>query len=187
MKAIQGYVKLYNIQKGIQNYEKRNKNLVNIFKINKNINSIPYYIISFIMDSNDGDYIRGSIRINEVDWKTLHPIFFLALLYLGNGYYGKSSHGNQWGDYYGHHFKRNKHGLSELADILRDDFNIMCYTSDGNCHSYVSFVIEYYDSQDKRYTVSFPSIDDLFNAEEEMISTIKEVIKDYKNINKIIH
>ena len=160
------------------------KNLINRFKINENGNSIPYYLISFIMNSYDEDYVRGSIRIYEVDWKTLHPVFFLALLYLGNSYSGKFSHGEDWGHYYGHHFEENKHGLSELADILENDFSIMCHTSYGRCHSYVSIVIEYYDLQDQRCSVSFPSIDDLFNTEEEMISTIKEAIEDYRDINK---
>lgn len=159
------------------------KNIVNRFTIKENENPTPYYIISFVMDSNDGDYIKDSVRINEANWKTLHPVFFLALLYLGNGYSGKFSHGENWGRYYGHHFKKNKHGLSELADIL-EDFDIMCYTEYGKCHSYTSIIIEYYDSQDKRHTVTHPYIDNLFNTEEEMISTIKEAIEDYKNINK---
>ena len=52
------------------------KNLVNKFTLNENGNSTPYYIISFVMDSNDGDYIRDSVRINEVNWKTLHQFSF---------------------------------------------------------------------------------------------------------------
>ena len=41
--------------------------------------------------------------------------------------------------------------------------------------------IEYFDEQDKRYSVSYPSIDDLFDTEEEMISAIKEAIDIYND------
>ena len=94
-------------------------------------------------------------------------MFFLVLLYLGNGYGGKFSHGDDWGDYYGHHFVYNKHGLSVLADILADDYGIMCRTDWGRCHSYVNIEIDYYDEQEKKHSVNYPSIDDLFETEEE--------------------
>lgn len=51
----------------------------------------PYYLISYKMDSNDGDYMKDACQIPESEWKSLHPVFFLALLYLGNGYSGKFS------------------------------------------------------------------------------------------------
>lgn len=158
------------------------KNLVKKFKISNEKKSIePYYLISYKMDSNDGDYMKDTCQIPESKWKSLHPVFFLALLYLGNGYSGKFSHGDKWGDYYGHHFKDNKHGLNELADILDDDYGIMCYTDCGNCHSYVGIEIDYYDEQEKKHSVNYPSIDDLFETEEEMIDAITEAIEDYYN------
>ena len=42
----------------------------------------------------------------------------------------------------------------------------------------------YFDEQCKKYKVSYPSIDDLFDTEEEMISTIKEAINNYKKLLK---
>ena len=162
--------------------KKEIKNLVEKFKVSKEKKSIePYYLISYTMDSNDGDYMNDTCSIPESEWKSLHPVFFLALLYLGNGYDGKFSHGNNWGDYYGHHFEDNKHGLSELADILDDDIDIMCRTDWGKCHSYVDISIDYYDEQEKKHSVNYPSIDDLFETEEEMIATITEAIEDYYN------
>ena len=85
-----------------------------------------------------------------------------------------------WGNYYGHHFEENKHGLSELADVA-NEFDMMCYSDCGRCHSYAKIKIEYFDEQDKRHYVSYPSIDDLFDTEEEMISAIKEAIDNYNN------
>ena len=57
----------------------------------------------------------------------------------------------------------------------------MCYTDWGKCHSYVDISIDYYDEQEKKHSVNYPSIDDLFETEEEMIATITEVIEDYYN------
>ena len=157
------------------------KNLAEKFKINAESKSIkPYYLISYTMDSNDADYMKGTVKFSEQEWKELPLAFLFAILYFGNGYSGKFSHGNNWGEYYGHHFEENEHGLSELADIAAK-FDMMCYSDWGRCHSYTKIKIEYFDEQDKRYSVSYPSIDDLFDTEEEMISTIKEAIDSYNN------
>ena len=157
------------------------KNLAEKFKINAKNKSIkPYYLISFTMDSNDGDYMKGTVKFSEQEWKELALAFLFAILYFGNGYSGKFSHGNKWGNYYGHHFEENEHGLSELADIAVE-FDMMCYNDWGRCHSYEEIKIEYFDGQDKRYSVSYPSIDDLFDTEEEMISAIKEAIDIYND------
>ena len=157
------------------------KNLAEKFKINAKNKSIkPYYLISFTMDSNDGDYMKGTVKFSEQEWKELPLAFLFAILYFGNGYSGKFSHGNNWGEYYGHHFEENEHGLSELADIAAE-FDMMCYSDWGRCHSYTKIKIEYFDEQDKRYSVSYPSIDDLFDTEEEMIAVIKEAIDIYND------
>ena len=157
------------------------KNLAEKFKINIESKSIqPYYLISYKMDSNDGDYMKGTVKFSEQEWKELPLAFLFAILYFGNGYSGKFSHGNNWGEYYGHHFEENEHGLSELADITAE-YDMMCYTDWGRCHSYTKIKIEYFDEQDKRYSVSYPSIDDLFDTEEEMISAIKEAIDIYND------
>ena len=157
------------------------KNLAEKFKINTESKSIqPYYLISYTMDSNDADYMKDTLKFSEQEWKELPLAFLFAILYFGNGYSGKFSHGNKWGDYYGHHFEENEHGLSELADIAIK-FGMMCYTDCRRCHSYTKIKIEYFDGQDKRYSVSYPSIDDLFDTEEEMISAIKEAIDIYND------
>ena len=42
------------------------KNLAEKFKINVENKSIqPYYLISFTMDSNDGDYMKGTVKFSE--------------------------------------------------------------------------------------------------------------------------
>ena len=157
------------------------KNFAEKFKINAKNKSIKlYYLISFTMDSNDGHYMKGTVKFSEQEWKELPLAFLFAILYFGNGYSGKFSHGNNWGEYYGHHFEENEHGLSELADITAE-YDMMCYTDWGRCHSYTKIKIEYFDEQDKRYSVSYPSIDDLFDTEEEMISAIKEAIDIYND------
>ena len=157
------------------------KNLAEKFKINAKNKSIkPYYLISFTMDSNDGDYMKDTVKFSEQEWKELPLAFLFAILYFGNGYSGKFSHGNNWGKYYGLYFEENEHGLSELADIAAE-YDMMCYTDWGRCHSYTKIKIEYFDEQDKRHSVSYPSIDDLFDTEEEMISAIKEAIDIYND------
>lgn len=157
------------------------KNLVEKFKINAKSKSIkPYYLISYTMDYNDADYMKDTVKFSEQEWKELPLAFLFAILYFGNGYSGKFSHGNNWGNYYGHHFEENEHGLSELADIAAE-FDMMCYSDWGRCHSYTKIKIEYFDEQDKRHSVSYPSIDDLFDTEEEMISAIKEAIDIYND------
>ena len=119
------------------------KNLAEKFKINAKSKSIqPYYLISYTMDSNDADYMKDTLKFSEQEWKELPLAFLFAILYFGNGYSGKFSHGNKWGNYYGHHFEENEHGLSELADI-GVEFDMMCCTDWGRCHSYTKIKIEY--------------------------------------------
>ena len=155
-------------------------NLVDKFKIVKENKPIePYYLISYSMDSNDGDYIEGNLKISERQWKELPAAFFFAILYFSNDCAGKFSHGEAYGNYYCHHIWENKHDLSWLANVT-DDFNMMCYTDWGPCHSYAGIKIEYFDEQCKKHKVSYPFIDDLFDTEEEMLSTIKEAIDEYK-------
>ena len=169
----------------MSNMNERIKNLVQEFKVKKRRKKIePYYLISFEMDSNDGDYMRDSCEVSEEEWKMLHPAVLLGLLYFGNGYSGKFSHGKTWGDYYGHHWEDNKHGLSELVEILVDDLDLMCNTDWERCHSYTDINIEYFDESGKKCQVDHPSIDDLFDTEEEMVSTIQEAMKDYYKQNE---
>lgn len=130
------------------------------------------------MDSNDGDYIRETVSFSKSEWEKL-PEFFLMLSYLGQVYSGKFSHGNNWGDYYGHHWEDNKHGLREEIDIFADNWNCMCYSDWCCCHSFSDLTLKYYDEDNCQHDVVIPSIDDQFETEEEMIKTIKDACKEY--------
>ena len=101
------------------------------------------------------------------------------LSYLGRGYHGKFSHGANWGDYYGHHWEDNKHGLREEIDIFADHWNCMCYSDWGCCHSFSGMTLKYYDEDNCKHDVVIPSIDDQFETEEEMIKAIKDACKEY--------
>lgn len=149
-----------------------------LFKIKKtNKKTKPYYQIHINMDSNDGDYISGDLHVLETYWDNKDDIFFLMLAYLGNGYSGKFSHGKDWSDYYGHHYKENAHGLSKIINYVAEAEDWIQYSDWGACHSFSDITISYYDENNKKSNVTMPSIDDMFDTEEEMIETIKEAYK----------
>lgn len=139
----------------------------------------PYYVLRYEMDSNDGDYIRESASYYKKEWDALPDFFFLMLAYLSQGYSGKFSHGKDWGDYYGHHVARNAHGLSEAISEFQECYGIECFSDYGSCHSYSDFTLEYYDEDNRLHSVSMPSVDDLFETEEEMIKAIKDAYADF--------
>lgn len=139
----------------------------------------PYYELEVKMDSNDCDYIRETVTFNKAEWEKLPEFFFLMLAYLGHGYSGKFSRGNNWGDYYGHHWEDNTHGLREEIDIFADHWNCMCYSDWGCCHSFSNMTLKYYDEDNFKHDVSIPNIDNLFDTEEEMIKAIKDACKEY--------
>ena len=153
-------------------------NIKEQFKINKeNGKNTPHYILRYRMDANDGDYIRDSSEISEKEWNEMPDFFFLMIAYLGRGYSGKFSHGETWGSYYGHHWSENKHGLRNEINAFQEMYDIVCYGDYDVCHSYCGFDLEYYDEDNKQYTVTIPNIDDLFNTEEEMVTAIKDALK----------
>ena len=127
----------------------------------------PYYELEVEMDSNDGDYIRETVAFDKSEWEKLPEFFFLMLAYLGHGCSGKFSHGDNWGDYYGHHWEDNKHGLREEIDIFADHWNCMCYSDWGCCHSFSEMTLKYYDEDNCKHDVVIPSIDDQFKTEED--------------------
>ena len=163
--------------------EEEIKRLIEKFKIKNRVK--PFYKISFIMSDN----MRGNVEIAEDVWKTLHPVILLGLMYFGNGWDGKFAHEVEWskycteyhpGDYYGHNWETNEHGLSELVPILEKEIGLMCYYSSGQkCSSYNMIIITYFDNTNREFPVELPSIDDYFATEEEMISTIKGEIENY--------
>lgn len=139
----------------------------------------PYYELEVEMDSNDGDYIRETVTFDKTKWEKLPEFFFLMLAYLGRGYSGKFSHGNNRGDYYGHHWEDNKHGLREEIDIFTECWDCMCYSDWGCCHSFSDLTLKYYDEDNCQHDVVIPNIDDQFETEEEMIKAIKDACKEY--------
>lgn len=134
----------------------------------------PYYNVFVKMDSNDADYISGDIQYNVDEWNEKTDIFFLMLAYLGQGYSGKFSHGQDWGDYYGHHCEENKHGLSKIIFEVAEAENWLQFGEYDVCHSFSDIIISYYDEENRKHDVTYKTVDDLFNTEEEMISSIKE-------------
>jgi hypothetical protein len=153
-------------------------NIKEQFKINKKTEkTTPHYILRYEMDANDGDYVRESNEYTEKEWIELPDFFFLMIAYLDRGYSGKFSHGETWGSYYGHHWDENKHGLRHEIRAFQEMYDILCHGEYDACHSYCGFDLEYYDEDNKQYTVTIPNIDDLFNTEEEMIKAIKDSLK----------
>lgn len=138
----------------------------------------PYYYLEVKMDSNDCNYIYETVTFNKSEWEKLPEFFFLMLAYLGHGSSGKFSHGEDWGDYYGHQWEDNKHGLREEIDIFADHWNCMCYSEWGCCHSFCGMTLKYYDDNCK-HDVVIPNIDDQFKTEEEMIKAIKDACNEY--------
>lgn len=124
----------------------------------------PYYLIDFTMDGNDGDYVRNTIEITEEQWKNLHPVVLLGILYFNT---------------YGEDWKNDKNGFGKLPYILCDEINLMCSYADEWCHSYESIDIEYFDENNIKYNVILPRINDIFKNVEEMVLTINEYMEDY--------
>lgn len=56
-------------------------------------------------------------------------------------------------------------------------YDIVCHGEYDVCHSYSDFSLEYYDENNKQYSVTIPNIDNLFNTEEEMVKAIKDALK----------
>ena len=153
-------------------------NIKEQFKINKRQErNTPHYILRYKMDANDGDYVSGENEYTEKEWNELPDFFFLMIAYLGRGYSGKFSHGNSWGNYYGHHWEENKHGLREEIWAFQEMYEIVCHGEMDICHSYSGFDLEYYDEDNKQYSVTIPNIDNLFDTEEEMVKAIKDALK----------
>lgn len=153
-------------------------NIKEQFKINKRKGkNTPHFILRYKMDANDADYIRDSAEYTEKEWNELPDFFFLMIAYLGRGYSGKFSHGEDWGNYYGHHWSENKHGLKNEIWAFQEMYDIVCSDDYDVCHSYCGFTIEYYDEDNKQYPVTIPNIDNLFNTEEEMVKAIKDALK----------
>lgn len=149
-------------------------NIRDKFTINENKAITPHYVVRYRMDSNDGDYVYNESEYDADEWKELPNFFFLMIAYLGKGYSGKFSHGSSWGSYYGHHWLENQHGLTEQIETFQDYYDIVSYGEFDVCHSYCGFNIEYYDENNRKFDVSIPNIDNLFNTEEEMIKAIKD-------------
>ena len=153
-------------------------NIKEQFKINKRKGkNTPHYILRYEMDANDGDYVSRSNEYTEKEWNELPDFFFLMIAYLGRGYSGKFSHGESWGHYYGHHWEENKHGLYKEIRAFQEMYEIVCHGEMDICHSYSDFNLEYYDEDNKQYSVTIPNIDDLFDTEEEMVKAIKDALK----------
>jgi hypothetical protein len=153
-------------------------NIKEQFKINKRQGkNTPHYILRYKMDANDGDYVSGENEYTEKEWNELPDFFFLMIAYLGRGYSGKFSHGNSWGNYYGHHWEENKHGLREEIWAFQEMYEIVCHGEMDICHSYSGFDLEYYDEDNKQYSVTIPNIDNLFDTEAEMVKAIKDALK----------
>lgn len=134
----------------------------------------PYYNVYIKMDSNDGDYISDDCQYDVDEWNAKHDIFFLMLAYLGQGYSGIFSHGKDRGDYYGHHWMENEHGLSEIISEVAESENWLQYGEYDVCHSFRDIIITYFDEENRKHDVTYKTVDDLFNTEEEMIDAIKE-------------
>ena len=160
-----------------------NTNIKDMYKIiNTNKPAQPRYVLNFEMDSNDADYIRDSVEFSEQQWNNLPEFFFLMLAYLDKGYSGKFSHGESWDSYYGHHWEENKHGLTNIIETFANEYEIMCCDEWGMCHSFSSFDLKYYDSNNKQYNVTIPNIDNIFETEEEMISEMNRSFEEWKTI-----
>ena len=134
----------------------------------------PRYIIRYQMDANDGDYIKDESYWDKEEWDNAPDFFFLMLAYLARGYSGEFSHGETWGNYYGHHWSENKHGLRDEIVAFQEYYDIVCSSDWDTCHSYSGFEIEYYDEENRKHDVAIPNIDDLFKSEEEMINAIRD-------------
>lgn len=139
----------------------------------------PEYILEFEMDSNDADYIRDKTSFSAAGWDGMHDFFFLMLAYLARGYSGKFSHGESWGDYYGHHWEENGHGFAKMIDDFSEAYEMMCYNEYGPCHSFSDFDLYYRDENGVMHDVEIPNIDDMFETEEEMISAMKAAYKEW--------
>lgn len=144
------------------------------FTVEPNQPNKPYYNVYVKMDSNDADYISDDIQYTVEEWNEKPDIFFLMLAYLGQGYSGKFSHGQDWGDYYGHHFEENKHGLSDIISEVAEAEDWLQFSDWGMCHSFSDIIITYFDEENKKHDVTFKTIDELFNTEVEMREAIKE-------------
>lgn len=141
------------------------------FTVGQNQPNKPYYNVHVTMHHNDGDYVSGDIQYDVDEWNEKPDIFFLVLAYLGQGYSGKFSHGHE---YYGHHFEYNKHGLYDAIVDVASAEKWLQYTDWGLCHSFSDIIITYFVEENKKYGVTFKTVDDIFNTEEEMLETIKE-------------
>ena len=157
------------------------KNIRDLYKIqwadNKEKQE-PEYILEFEMDANDADYIRDKTTFSAAAWNEMPDFFFLMLAYLSKGYCGKFSHGESWGNYYGHHWEENKHGLTEMINEFIEMYEIICYNEYGFCHSFSEFHLYYKDENKVIYDVEIPDIDDMFDTEAEMIFAMETAYRE---------
>lgn len=157
--------------------EQKYANIKNKFTINKDYIE-PGYEIKITMDCNDADYMTNIIKYSETAWNEEHPLFFYMISYLSNGYSGKFSNGEMYGNYYGHHFAENAHGLDFIYKFVEYN-DWLCYNSGYPAHSFTRIEITHIDSQNNISDVNIPCIDDMFETKEEMIDTLNELWVDY--------
>ena len=148
------------------------KDLVKEEQIIKKIrNSYKIYVEC---DANDGDCIDTEFEVDDI---FADELFFLVLCYLCTdkafGYPNKN-YDNVFGDYIGGYiggYSEGDHFFEWMEDYCTEYgrtlllFAGMC---DCRCHSIVDLQITHY-VQGNKYRVLLPSIDEIFDTEQEMV------------------
>lgn len=127
-------------------------------------------------DSNDGDYIEKTERMNaDILFNNKKLIYCLA--YISCKYDFK---GHSWNDnVFGHHITNNR-DIDGLGSILRDN-NFAVYCDWGMCHSSYGLRITYYDEEGTPWIVNF---EDIIKRWEKM--SYNEICKQINSIEYVV-
>ena len=108
--------------------------------------------ITITMDSNDADYITNIVTLEpEILFSNKKLIYCLAYVSCDYDFKG---HGR--GNKFGRHITDNT-DIDDLEDIL-GEYDLLCYSEWGCCHSFKKIEIIYYDENGVAYKVGFSNI-----------------------------
>lgn len=145
----------------------------------------PHYEVNICMDENDADYLKNTIKFSVDEWNDLPTILLLCLSYCAKGAHsgalgGKFSDKSWNGSNYGHHVTKSKF---EWLTTLFSNFDLMLWNEYGECHSYESITIYYFDENNIRYDVEIPDFDTIFKdyTKDEMQAEMNRLYNEYEN------
>lgn len=156
-----------------------NKDYKSLVKENPIKDKCTGYEIYVCCDANDGDCIDDKFYRDDL---FNDELFFLVLCYLCTKKafgYPNSNNNNVFGNYIGAYSKGDKF-FDWIEDYcISEDLLLFAGMCDCFCHSIDYIEITHY-TQKTKYSVELPSIDKIFDTEQEMVDYMNKL---YDNKN----